>query len=315
MIDREEAVDWRVKGVVQKSLSWVPFGVEANDLFRRVVRGRRHLDREIAMKVRSDWLVLMAHINRAGIPMAGCELLEIGTGWYPTLPTCFSLCGAARCRTFDLTRHMHPRSTVRMLASLSNHADEIAEAGRRSPAEVRADLARIASATSLEEALERARISYHAPADATVTGLEDGCVDVVFSNSVLEHVPRPVIARMMAESLRVLKPGGHAIHSVNCGDHYAYSDRRITQVNYLSYPEREWARWNNDLQYQNRLRACDFLDLARESGLEIVFEAHHAKPHLVKQVESMDIAPEFRHYPVEQLACTSIDFVARKPPA
>ena len=84
-------------------------------------------------------------------------------------------------------------------------------------------------------------------------------------------------------------------------------------MNYLAYPEREWARWNNDLQDQNRLRACDFLDVARAAGLEIVFEAHHAKPHLVEQVKAMNIAPEFRHYPVEQLACTSIDFVARKP--
>src|SRR3546814_19932839 len=39
-------------------------------------------------------------------------------------------------------------------------------------------------------------IDYHAPADAASTALGDGEVDVVFSNSVLEHVPAAALDTM-----------------------------------------------------------------------------------------------------------------------
>lgn len=306
-------MNWRVKGAIQKALSILPLGVAANDLLRAAVGGRRRLDREIATKVEADWLVLAAHMRRLGLPLEGREYLEIGTGWYPTLPFCFSLSGASRSRTFDLTRHMNAGMTARLVECLEGHLPAIAKAAGREPAAVEADWRALAAAGSLKARLAAARVDYHAPADATRTGLPDASVDVVYSNSVLEHVPGAVIAAMMAETRRVLRPGGVAIHSVNCGDHYAYFDRSITQVNYLAYTEREWRKWNNDIQYQNRLRARDFLALAEGAGLELVFEEHHAKPHLLAQVASMRIAPEFRDYPPEQLACTSIDFVARRP--
>ncbi len=303
---------WRIKGILQKTLSHVPFGMRANDLLRHFLGGRRRLDREIRTKVEADWLVLVGHMHRLGLPVAGRDFLEIGTGWYPTLPVCYVLAGARRCQTYDLSRHLDERMTFRMVEALADHLPAIARAGGRDLAAVQAEHAALRACPDLAGILAASRIDYHAPADASRTGLAPGSIDVVFSNSVLEHVPREAISRIMAESHRVLRPGGVAIHSVNCGDHYAYFDRSITQVNYLSYTGREWARWNNDLQYQNRLRARDFLVLAEEAGFEIAFEAHHAKPHLLDLVGRMPIAPEFRHYPPEQLACTSIDFVARK---
>ncbi len=306
-------MNWRIKGAVQKALSILPFGVAANDLLRAAVGGRRRLDGEFAMKVEDDWLVLAAHLRDLGLPLEGQDYLEIGTGWHPTLPFCFSLAGASRCHTFDLTRHMDARLTARLLEALPTHLPAIAKAAGRPLADVQAAHAAIAAAATLPAQLEAARVTYHAPADASRTGLPDACVDVVFSNSVLEHVPGDVIARIMAETHRVLRPGGVAIHSVNCGDHYAYFDRSITQVNYLAYTEAQWAWWNNDIQYQNRLRACDFVDLAKAAGFDIVLDKHHAKPQLLAQVARMGVAPEFRRYPPEQLACTSIDFVARRP--
>src|SRR5262249_34295281 len=118
--------------------------------------------------------------------------------------------------------------------------------------------------------------------------------------------------KIMQEAARVLRPGGLAIHSVNCGDHYAYFDKRITQINYLSYTEAEWAFWNNDIQYQNRLRPQDLIEIVDRAGLSIILKKHKALPKLLEQLKTMKIAPEFQKYPPEQLACTSIDFVAQK---
>ena len=47
-----------------------------------------------------------------------------------------------------------------------------------------------------------------------------------------------------------------------CGDHYAYFDRTITQIHYLRYSDLHFSLWNNSLQYQNRMRANEFIEIA-----------------------------------------------------
>jgi SAM-dependent methyltransferase len=149
----------------------------------------------------------------------------------------------------------------------------IAEAADRPLTEVHASHAKLRATRTVAELLERAPIEYRAPADASASGIQDDSIDVVFSNSVLEHVVERDIARIMEESRRILRKGGLVIHDVNCGDHYAYFDRSITPINYLSYSDREWAFWNNRLQYQNRLRPADFIRLAHAAGLELVLQS------------------------------------------
>ncbi|MEO6419712.1 MAG: methyltransferase domain-containing protein [Polyangiaceae bacterium] len=305
-------MDWRVKGVVQKVLSHVPFGVAGNDLLQRTIGARRKLADEFAAKVNCDWTVVLDYMTELGISPAGLDYLEIGTGWYPTFPLCFALAGAKSCTTFDQTRHLDARHALRLLDALPTHLATIAKASHRSLAEVRAEYQKLRQARGIDELLRDARIDYRAPGDGANTGLPDKSVDIVYSNSVLEHIPTDVIRRIMRESMRVLRPGGVAIHGVNCGDHYAYFDRSITPINYLSYSERHWAVWNNGIQYQNRLRPQDILEIAENAGLEIILKRHEAKPQLLEKLEKMTIAPEFRKYSNEQLACTSVDFVARK---
>ena len=75
-----------------------------------------------------------------------------------------------------------------------------------------------------DKIMQMARIEYRAPADATITGLADRSVALVFSNSVLEHVTHAVLGPMMREARRLLEHDGMLLHSVNCGDHYAYFD-------------------------------------------------------------------------------------------
>lgn len=306
-------MNWRVKGLAQKTLSALPGGVRVNDLLQRTLGGLRQFETTVTNKVRKDWLVLVGHMTELGVSPHHLRYVEIGTGWFPTLPVCYTLAGAAGCDTFDLTRHLSAPLTFRMVAALRGHLPELARATGRPLPEVTAAYDHLTQTGSLTELLRRARIEYHAPADASATGLPAASVDVVYSNSVLEHVPPAAIARLMTESHRILRPGGLAIHSANCGDHYAYFDRTITAINYLTYPAADWEFWNNALLYQNRLRPRDFLDLATAAGLTIVLQKHTPRPALLAALPGLQLAPEFHKYPAEQLCCTSIDFVARKP--
>jgi len=201
-------MDWPVKGVVQKILSHAPGGFWINDRLQTSVGDLRNFDRTVDGKVTGDWIVLAGHFRELGMRIEGMDILEIGSGWFPTLPLCFHLAGVASCRTYDLTRHMNEGHTFRCLRRLEAHLAAIAAATETPLEAVRKRYRTLLGASGLGELLERARIFYSEPADATKTGLPGAALDMVYSNSVLEHVPEPVIAKMMAETLRILKPGG-----------------------------------------------------------------------------------------------------------
>ncbi len=306
-------MNWRVKGLIQKVLANLPGGQRHNSLLQQRLGGLKSFDANVDMKVRADWLVLVDHMQRLQWPLTGCRYVEIGTGWYPTLPVCFYLVGGAKCFTYDLSPLFDFELTKRLLVRLETHLAEIAAKTGVSEQLLRERLAHLRGANDFEDFCSRSGIEYRAPADATATTLATGSVDVVFSNSVLEHVTKEALDALMQETRRILRPGGLAIHSVNCGDHYAYFDRGISQINYLRYTERQWRLWNNDLQYQNRLRPDDFLASAERAGLELVLNLQRPRPELLAKFDSLPFAPEFRHYSREQLCTTSVDFVAKAP--
>ena len=100
---------------------------------------------------------------------------------------------------------------------------------------------------------------------------------------------------------------------MHCGDHYAHFDRSINALHYLQFSDEEWELWNNNFLYQNRLRAIEFTDLARRAGFTIEVDTSRASPERLAQLDGTTVHPAFAHYTREQLAITSIDFVARKP--
>ena len=298
---------------MQKAFDIVPGGTWLNYALQRTVGGYRNPQRVIDGLIQSDFLVQAEYFAELGFPLAGARLVEIGTGWFPTFPICYGLCGAAACTTFDINRHIKPALTFAMLRRLEHHLPAIAAAGRTSLAQVGERYERLRGASTVEQLLERAHVEYRAPADFTSSKLAGDSVDVVFSNSVLEHVPADVIRLFMRESTRVLRPGGLVVHDVNCGDHYAYFDRTITQVHYLRYGDAQWRRWNSRALYQNRLRATDFVHMATEAGLEICRYVARARPELMEEIRGIKLPDEFRGYTVEELAPTSVALVGRKP--
>ena len=303
---------WRLKGLAQKGLSVVPGGIYVNSRLQKTCGGLRHFEQNIADKL-EDWRLSMRYLQQVGFKLDGASIVEIGTGWYPTLPICFSLVGAKRIQSYDISRHLDAGLTFRMIAALEPHLDSIAEAGGGRPEDIRVRYHELLQAKHLNALLERARVEYRAPADTRATGSPPNSTDLVYSNSVLEHVPKPIIRSLMGEIMRMLRPGGLTLHNVGCNDHYAFIDRRISFVNYLRYSEARWRRWNNCLQYQNRLRAPEFLELAAEAGLEVIYRQVAVRPGTREALTTFEVAQEFRRFSAEQMAITTVDFIAKKP--
>ena len=302
-------VDWRVKGTVQKVLGYVPGGSRIHLQLQRRVGGLRDFGRECDLRV-DDWAVMVRHLRSAGVDIRGSTMLETGTGWFPTLALCNYLAGVGHMYTFDRERLVERDMLVLLADRLAAHVSLIARESDQDLADV-AGLQREVL-DSLERGLllttaTRNVLDYRAPGDVTATSLLNESVDVVFSSSVLEHMPAEMIASTFAEAWRVLKPGGVMFHAVNCADHYAYSDRSLHPLHFLQFSPGDWERWNNAFLYQNRLRACDFIALAKRAGFHVELELHRSA-----ELDGVRVDPMFAHYTREQLAITSVDFLARK---
>lgn len=298
-------MDWRAKALVQNILSSVPWGERINDSLQLGVGGLRDFNAEVRGKL-NDWIGTMKLLGECKIDVRDAVTLEIGTGWFPTFPVCFWLAGARNCITYDLRRHLRLELTRRMISVLEPQLEVVTGVANIAPADVRQRYDEIG-----KDVLRSCGITYVAPGDASRTGLPDGSVDIVFSNSVLEHVTREALSAIMHETRRILRPSGVAVHCVACNDHYAHFDRRISYVNYLRFPEKKWRRWNNALHYQNRLRARDFLKLAQDSGLHVILEKQYVRPGVEPALLSLPIAEDFRDYTRDELAPTTVNFVCR----
>ncbi len=308
---------WKLKGLLQKTLGVLPAGETLHYRLQRHLGGMRNPRREIGLKI-DDWEGMVKQLHGVGARIPGARLMEIGSGWYPALPLACHLVGAARVHTVDLNRLLKPDLMRLCIAMLGEQLPRLAATCDVELAEVEARYARLREAANHSDApgtISGGVIDYRAPADAAASGLPDGSIDIVFSNSVLEHVPPDAIARIHRATRSLVRPGGWIFHSVNCGDHYAYADRSIHQLNYLQFSDAQWAFWNNRFLYQNRLRAHQLVDGARDAGFDIVLDTSHARPQRLQQLQAMAIAEQFRHIAPEKLCITTVDFIGRNPGA
>jgi SAM-dependent methyltransferase len=282
---------------------------------QRRLGGLRDFPGECRSKVQ-DWVLMMGHLRGAGFTCPGSRVVELGTGWYPTFPFCFYLSGVARVFSYDQNRHLRPDLSVACAELLAQDLETIATIAGRPLEDVKRSQERLAASLGWSEGLEGATggtVQYLAPADAARTDLPAGSVDLVFSNSVLEHVQTEAVAPLLREAARILKRGGLMFHSVNCGDHYAYVDPSISQLHYLRYSERSWRKWNNRFLHQNRLRAADFIRSAEECSFRIEVNTARATETRLAELARVPVDPSFREaYTREELCITSVDFVARK---
>lgn len=305
---------WRAKGVLQKVLGHVPGGEEAHYVLQRRFGGLRGFTREFDIKM-DDWRLMAGHLHKAGVPIKGARLFEIGSGWYPTFPFACYLGGARQIITVDLNRHIKPDLVRECAANLERHTALIAEACGIAEDEVRQRQQQLVERLQRHDDVAAATdgvVVYDAPADASRTSIPAHELDCVFSNSVLEHVNPEAVDEIFREAMRILAPGGIMFHSVNCGDHYAYVDGNINQLNYLKYSDREWQRWDNAFLYQNRMRAYEFVDRATAVGFDIVLNTECAREKRLAELAAMPVHPQFAHIPPERLCVTSIDFIGRK---
>jgi SAM-dependent methyltransferase len=112
-----------------------------------------------------------------------------------------------------------------------------------------------------------------------------GPVDMVLSNSVLEHVDDP--AGAVADLARVTAPGGQHFHFIDLRDHFFKYPFEM-----LCYSEGSWRKFLNPGSNLNRLRVWDYERLFSSSFPRVTVQVRHSDLPAFRATRSR-IRPEF----------------------
>jgi SAM-dependent methyltransferase len=240
----------------------------------------------------------------------GVTAVEIGTGWTPGVTLLLHAFGVGGTHTYDKNRLGDADLTRRMLAALPallerDFPDRVEARDRLEAA------ARGVENLPFDRILERFGVTYHAPADASRTGLADGSVDFVYSHSVLQYVEPERLRAIFAECRRVLRPNGFMWHLIDFTDGFSHTDRTITSNHFLVYEDWQWNLIaGNRYSYHNRLRPSWFLASLHELGFEERLLRASIDERALAFARSRRLASRFRGCDDGDVAAVGGDIVA-----
>lgn len=234
----------------------------------------------------------------------GEKLLEIGTGWmhwYSLYLRAFNEC---RITALDIWDN---RQFSALKAGFGQLTEKYREAGISEP--VLKNLEIISRAANFADLYREIGLEYVIESRGSLEQFADQSFDCILSMHVLEHVPAKYVTDLIQNMYRTLKPGRYTIHQIGIDDHLAHYDRKSSQKQYLQYSDRAWkALFENEVQYFNRLQMSEWLAAFRNAGFLL-----QEKLVETTDISDLKIAARFADYPKEDLSCTILTLVYRKP--
>lgn len=309
-------MDWKTKALIQRACSVLPVGAEAAyyGLQRNFGSLRRPPD---PMPNIRDLVDIATDLAQSNFSIEGKRVMEVGTGRRLDMPMGLYLLGAASIDTYDLHPYLKDELVEQALSAVLRHSDEVVAlyspfTGKTA---IEERLNKLTSVGNASEFQKIAGIHYHTPADATQTGLPEASIDLQFSYTVFEHIPKSVLVGILKEASRVLSPSGLACHHVDPSDHFAHDDGTISFVNFLQYEEAEWSKYNdNQFAYHNRLRVDAYEQIYREAGHEVLLWRTWKNERGLKELTegSLPLATAYRGVAPEILGTTAVRVISRR---
>lgn len=226
------------------------------------------------------------------------RVLEIGTGWIPTIPYLLHAVGVGQVVMTDVEELIDDQ-THRLAAAF-----------------IAANVERISH--SLDIPTETLRVNLQQPFNSLYLHpfnkkhVQPDSVDLVYSRTVLEHIRPPILRQILKDGRTYLRAGGLSIHFIDNSDHYQHRDSALSRLNYLRYADWVWqaSQWEGQA-YQNRLRHSDYVSLFQEAGYDVLQAEGTADAGCIDDLKSMKVASRFEKYGVEDLATLTTLIVAR----
>ena len=267
-IGQYQPVRWIAKAALQGGISMLPNADAANYRFQRRITRTLPRSKEGFLQHAYEAAEHIEALERlSGTAAEKARLYEFGAGWDLIGPLTNCALGVSAQTLVDIRHNVRLELVNDTLRQLHRDRELI---GERLDRELRAlDTEPLAS---LGELQERFGIRYLAPSDARSTGLDPGSFDLISSTFTMEHIQGADLAAILAESRRLLAPGGLMSSAIDMKDHYSYFDASISPYNFLRFSERVWWALNPPIHFQNRLRRSDYLRLFEGAGHAVVEE-------------------------------------------
>jgi len=305
-------MNWLIKAALQKTISCFPHSGKINYLFRRNIAKSLPADEETFLRMVDIGSRHFEKFLKYGPPdkLSQSAFYEFGTGWDLIIPLLIFTRGIRSQVLVDITPNiqyelLHDTQAkfvemmsvlekkLNMTLSVNGLAEEI---------------------NSINDMNQRLGITYLAPYDARNTALPAESIDFIHTTSTLEHIQEEDIKKILNECYRILRPRGIISCLIDLKDHFSYSDKNLSQYNFLRYSSKKWNSVNSSLNFQNRLRYPDYLRIINEAHFEII-EEHPERPDKSESVElrRMKRAERFgTHYAVEDIGVKTLWVVLRK---
>jgi len=271
--------------------------------------GNKRRSSEVVPGYYADRIKRMLRLQKKhNIVRSGDRILELGTGWLHwealTLRLFYDIEGVL----FDVWDN-------RQLGGLKNYLRQLGQmlngdfglsAGELKRAQSLID--KILRIDSFDELYQLLGFEYVVESSGSLRQFRDDSFQLVVSGGVLEHVKREGLPLLIAETRRVLKPGGWAVHSIDTADHLEHYDRTVSPKLYLSFSEKTWKRLcENEVQYINRMQRGEWLGLFDANGFELIEEEARRV-----DISGLGLADRFAHMEKGDLECTVLRLALRR---
>ncbi len=303
---------WKIKAYGQKVISYLPGKNNLNYFFQKYITRSSNLSDDFfydRLGHARDHLKTFKRFTGVSIP-ATC--LELGTGWHPVVPISFFLAGASQIYSVDisfLTSKERIENTLRKFIEceerglLSSYISFIPERFM----EIRKLFHNIEK-INLMEIIKRLNIVYLIE-DARKLKLPGNSIELINSNNTFEHIYPNVLIPIMKEFKRLIKNNiGVMSHFIDMSDHYAHFDKSITIYNFLKYSDKDWKRYDNSIQPQNRLRIFDYKKIY--SDLEIPINEESFREGSISELRTIKLADKFLVKTEEELAISHCHLIS-----
>ncbi len=226
------------------------------------------------------------HYRAAGSPAPGFAFLELGPGDSLASAVIGKAYGASRCWLVDAGAYAARDMDVyrRLVNYLTRSRPDV-------------DLEAVRNATDIPALLTTCNADYFEDGLAGLARVPDAACDLLFSQAVLEHVPRGEFAATLAQIRRILKSGGISGHQVDFRDHLGGG------LNNLRFSEALWeAPWfaRRSGFYTNRLALSQMTARVRAAGFAVEVMQSSRRDH--PALSRAQLAREFRHLSDDDLA-------------
>jgi SAM-dependent methyltransferase len=295
---------WILKAVVQKTISFFPNRERLNLFFqKRVTKGVFLNDEHFGYKAEAAFDHIK-HFKQFGKPHEEALVLELGTGWYPIVPTFFYLTGTGQTSSIDISDWLRKEGQLITFRKIMewrktgklDHFNELIKPDRWNKLQQIIENHESYTKDEINSIIGLKALIH----DARNTPFDNEQFDFICSNNTFEHVHEHVLLDILKEFKRVLKRGGVMSHFIDMSDHFAHFDKSISIYNFLRYSKKKWALIDNNIQPQNRMRLQHYLDMYASLGIHIVHEQN--RPGDLDLLKKEPIHKDYSHLSLEQLA-------------